>query len=262
MLVVTQNEGFAHIITQADPFVKFVMILLALASIATWAIWIGKTVQLAKAKRALTADVAKLWGMPAFDSIKDLRYYALQEMSQIAQDELRRAGGRPSDCEIEGVEERVGALLSICERGAVHNMLTGTNLLASVGATAPFIGLTGTVWGIMSSFLGIAASNSTSLAIVAPGLAEALFTTAIGLAAAIPAVLLYNNIARSIAGFRQSLGSAERLIMCAVSREARCHVGEGSVPLSPRERITPKTSVDLMLAAKGDPGSSAILGRR
>ena len=101
----------------------------------------------------------------------------------------------------------------------MHRILWGTNVLASIGAISPFVGLAGTVWGIMNSFMGISRSQSTSLAVVAPGIAEALMATAIGLAAAIPAVLIYNSLSRSIAGYRRLLNEVAVLSACVLSRE-------------------------------------------
>jgi biopolymer transport protein ExbB len=98
-------------------------------------------------------------------------------------------------------------------------ILRGTGVLATIGATAPFVGLFGTVWGIMNSFIGISKSHTTNLAVVAPGIAEALLATAFGLAAAIPAVVIYNIFARSIAGYRALLGDAAAEVLRLVSRD-------------------------------------------
>jgi len=102
-----------------------------------------------------------------------------------------------------------------------------TGVLATIGATAPFVGLFGTVWGIMNSFIGISKSQTTNLAVVAPGIAEALLATALGLAAAIPAVVIYNVFARSIAGYRAQLGDASAEVLRLVSRDLdrRCRAG-------------------------------------
>jgi biopolymer transport protein ExbB len=97
--------------------------------------------------------------------------------------------------------------------------MRGTSVLATIGATAPFVGLFGTVWGIMNSFIGIAKEHTTNLAVVAPGIAEALLATAFGLAAAIPAVVIYNMFARSIAGYRALLGDASAAVLRLVSRD-------------------------------------------
>ena len=98
-------------------------------------------------------------------------------------------------------------------------MTRGTHLLATIGATAPFVGLFGTVWGIMNAFIGISKSHTTNLAVVAPGIAEALLATAIGLVAAIPAVIIYNLFARSIAGYRALISDASGAILRHVSRD-------------------------------------------
>jgi biopolymer transport protein ExbB len=98
-------------------------------------------------------------------------------------------------------------------------MARGIGLLATIGSTAPFVGLFGTVWGIMNSFIGISQSQTTNLAVVAPGIAEALLATATGLIAAIPAVVIYNVFARAIAGYRASLGDLSAAILRMVSRE-------------------------------------------
>jgi biopolymer transport protein ExbB len=119
----------------------------------------------------------------------------------------------------EGVKERVGSALSRIEAYAGRRMSRGTGVLATIGSTAPFVGLFGTVWGIMNSFIGISQSNTTNLAVVAPGIAEALLATAIGLVAAIPAVVIYNVFARSITGYRQLLADAAAGVERLVSRD-------------------------------------------
>ena len=98
-------------------------------------------------------------------------------------------------------------------------MSRGTGVLATIGATAPFVGLFGTVWGIMNSFIGISKSQTTNLAVVAPGIAEALLATAFGLVAAIPAVIIYNHFTRSIAGYKSLVADASALVMRLLSRD-------------------------------------------
>src|SRR6266567_1075368 len=119
----------------------------------------------------------------------------------------------------EGIKERVASRLERIEALTGRRMTRGTGMLASIGATAPFVGLFGTVWGIMNSFIGISKSHTTNLAVVAPGIAEALLATALGLAAAIPAVVIYNVFARSIAGYRAGLGDAAAEVLRLVSRD-------------------------------------------
>ena len=98
-------------------------------------------------------------------------------------------------------------------------MARGTGVLATIGSTAPFVGLFGTVWGIMDSFIGISKAHTTNLAVVAPGIAEALLATALGLVAAIPAVMIYNVLARSTAQYRAFLGDASAQVMKLVSHD-------------------------------------------
>ena len=119
----------------------------------------------------------------------------------------------------EGVKDRAATLLSRIEAHAGRMIMRGTGILATVGATAPFIGLFGTVWGIMDSFIGISKTNTTNLAVVAPGIAEALLATAMGLVAAIPAVVMYNAFARAITAYRAQLGDAAAEVLRHLSRD-------------------------------------------
>jgi len=114
-------------------------------------------------------------------------------------------------------------------------------VLATIGATAPFVGLFGTVWGIMNSFIGISKSHTTNLAVVAPGIAEALLATAFGLAAAIPAVVIYNVFARSIAGYRATLGDSAAEVLRLVSRDLE---RAAAAPSSPARRAPPLSAVE------------------
>ena len=118
-----------------------------------------------------------------------------------------------------GIKERVASRLRRLELSAGRQMARGTGLLATIGATAPFVGLFGTVWGIMNSFIGISNTQTTNLAVVAPGIAEALLATATGLVAAIPAVVIYNLFARGIGGYRAMLADYSAMILLLVSRE-------------------------------------------
>jgi len=136
-----------------------------------------------------------------------------------AADEVRVSAQVLDHANGNGVNERVTSRLSRVETEASQRMTKGTGVLATIGATAPFVGLFGTVWGIMNAFIGISQSQTTNLAVVAPGIAEALLATALGLVAAIPAVIIYNVFARSITGYRRLLGDASAGIERLVSRE-------------------------------------------
>ena len=121
-----------------------------------------------------------------------------------------------------GLKERVASRLSGLDAALTRRMRRGMGLLATIGSTAPFVGLFGTVWGIMNSFIGISKSQTTNLAVVAPGIAEALLATGIGLVAAIPAVILYNQLSRSIAIYRalvrETSDEVERLVSRDIDR--------------------------------------------
>lgn len=119
----------------------------------------------------------------------------------------------------EGVKERVASRLERIEASVGRRLGLGTGLLATIGATAPFVGLFGTVWGIMNSFIGISLAQTTNLAVVAPGIAEALLATAIGLVAAIPAVVIYNMFVRMIGVQRAMVADAAAEVMRLVSRD-------------------------------------------
>lgn len=206
----------------ADWVVKSVMIGLAFASLVTWTVWLAKTLELAgaRARAARTLKVIRTSrtlseavgiaggrGGPAALMLRS----AAEEM-QLSEAALDHAHG-------DGVKERVGSALSRIEAYAGRRMSRGTGVLATIGSTAPFVGLFGTVWGIMNAFIGISESQTTNLAVVAPGIAEALLATAIGLVAAIPAVVIYNVFARSITGYRQLLADAAAGVERLVSRD-------------------------------------------
>lgn len=206
---------------QADIIVKAVMIGLAFASLVTWSVWLAKGLELAGAKRKARSATRKL---QRADSLAEAtgeieegwtRSGPVADLVQAAERELSRS----SDLSAEGVKERLAIALSRIEASAGRNMARGTGLLATIGATAPFVGLFGTVWGIMNSFIGISKSHTTNLAVVAPGIAEALLATALGLVAAIPAVIIYNVFARAIAGYRALLSDASGEVLQHMSRD-------------------------------------------
>jgi biopolymer transport protein ExbB len=203
----------------ADPVVKAVLIGLIIASIVTWTIWLAKTVELVAARRRVRAALNALSrvrtsaeGAEALaDSSNEVRRFV-----DAAATELRLSAGV---VETDGIKERVASRLERLEGSFARRISRGTGVLATIGATAPFVGLAGTVWGIMNSFIGISKSHTTNLAVVAPGIAEALLATACGLAAAIPAVVIYNVFARQITGYRALLGDASAEVMRLVSRD-------------------------------------------
>ncbi|PBC22313.1 MULTISPECIES: tonB-system energizer ExbB [unclassified Mesorhizobium] len=206
----------------ADIIVKAVMIGLAFASLVTWTIWLAKSLEIfggkLRVRRAVRAigDAATLTqasraldrsGGPGALLVK-----AAEEETALSAAALDHVGG-------DGLKERVTSRLSRIEAAASRRMSRGTGVLATIGSTAPFVGLFGTVWGIMNAFVGISQAQTTNLAVVAPGIAEALLATAMGLVAAIPAVVVYNVFARSIAGYRQILADASAGVERLVSRD-------------------------------------------
>jgi len=206
----------------ADIVVKGVMLGLAFASLVTWTIWLAKALELASAKTRATRAARRLAQAPsleaAAEAIAGRRGRArgtVPDLLQAALTERERSAGLGED----GVKERVAIALSRIEARAGRSMARGTGLLATIGSTAPFVGLFGTVWGIMNSFIGISQSKTTNLAVVAPGIAEALLATAIGLVAAIPAVIIYNVFARAIAGYRAVLSDASGEVLQHLSRD-------------------------------------------
>ena len=181
----------------ADMVVKGVMLGLAIASLACWTILVVKAFEIAGAKRnasrALRAIHSAQTLAEARASAGDRRDPAAF-MLRAAEEEYQRSEAAIDEAGGDGVKERVSSLLGRIELQAGRRLSRGTGILATVGSIAPFVGLFGTVWGIMNSFIGISESQTTNLAVVAPGIAEALLATAIGLVAAIPAVVAYNKL--------------------------------------------------------------------
>ncbi len=198
----------------ADWVVKTVMLGLGVASVLGWAIWAGKLVQIARATHHIRSGYNSLATAASLDAAQ-ITQAPLMQMLDAARRERQLSAGLPES----GIKERVGNELNRIEVGAARAAQSGAIVLGTVGATAPFVGLFGTVWGIMNSFIGIAESGTTNLSIVAPGIAEALLATAIGLVAAIPAVLFYNHLTRVIAGYRGHLADAAALVERTLSRD-------------------------------------------
>jgi biopolymer transport protein ExbB len=203
----------------ADIVVKTVMVGLAFASVLTWTIWFAKAIELLMVRRRMQATIealsqARSWN-EATSRIKgpDSESAALV---RAADAELRLSADALSP---SGVKERIASRLERIEAAAGRKMIRGTGILATIGATAPFVGLFGTVWGIMNSFIGISKQHTTNLAVVAPGIAEALLATALGLVAAIPAVVMYNLFSRWIAGYRALHADASAEILRIISRD-------------------------------------------
>jgi biopolymer transport protein ExbB len=211
----------------ADVIVKAVMIGLAIASFVTWTIWFAKGFELQRARSAVRRDLRTLDNCPTLSQAHEqLRNgtSSIALLMQAAGSEIRLSASLRGD----GIKERIAWQLERIEMAASRKISRGTGVLATIGSTAPFVGLFGTVWGIMDSFIGISKAHTTNLAVVAPGIAEALLATALGLVAAIPAVMIYNMLARSTAHYRALLGDASAQVMKLVSRD----LDRAKLPLS------------------------------
>jgi biopolymer transport protein ExbB len=203
----------------ADVVVQAVLIGLVFASIVTWTIWLAKSIELIAARRRVRAALAALAGVrtsaEGAERITDPGGEVGRLLAAAGAELQLSAGGVDRD----GVKERVASRLERAEAGYGRRIMRGTGVLATIGATAPFVGLFGTVWGIMNSFIGISNAHTTNLAVVAPGIAEALLATALGLFAAIPAVVIYNAFSRAIGGYRALLADGSALVMRLLSRD-------------------------------------------
>jgi biopolymer transport protein ExbB len=215
----------------ADILVKAVMIGLAFASLMTWTIFIAKMIELSVVQRKLRGALKKIgdarslaeaqFALGAKDSV-------LSSLLAAAMREGRLSAGISSDA---GIKERAASSFAEIVRAEARRIRLGMGVLATIGATSPFVGLFGTVWGIMNSFIGISKSQTTNLAVVAPGIAEALLATAFGLAAAIPAVIIYNHFSRVTKGYLELIGRASGAAARLLSRDLdRTHVSSlGSI---------------------------------
>src|SRR5438309_4276512 len=213
----------------ADVLVKAVMIGLAFASLVTWTIFIAKMVELAIVRRKLRSALAEIVDSRslaeaqfALGANRRARSGVLSAFLAAAMREARLSAGISSD---SGIKERAASSFAEISRAEARRIRLGMGLLATIGATSPFVGLFGTVWGIMNSFIGISKAQTTNLAVVAPGIAEALLATAIGLVAAIPAVIIYNHFARVTKGYLELVSRASGAAGRLLSRDLdRTHV--------------------------------------
>lgn len=220
----------------ADWVVKAVMIGLAFASLVTWTVCLAKAVEVAcaraRAKRAFEVIASSESLAHAHQALANRGGPAVF-MVRSAGEELQRSVPVLDHAGDGGVKERVVSRLARIEAQAGRRLTRGTGLLATIGATAPFVGLFGTVWGIMNSFIGISQAQTTNLAVVAPGIAEALLTTALGLVAAVPAVVIYNVFARAVTGYRQNLADAAAGVEQLVSLDLDVRKMPGARKLAP-----------------------------
>jgi len=201
----------------ADIVVKFVMAGLAVASLASWTVWLSKTTELSRETARAREGLAKLEADVTLAELRstDEAHDAVAQLVQSAAREASLSGWTFDD----EFKDRVALRLERVEAAMARKIARGTGILATIGAVAPFVGLFGTVWGIMNAFIGISEAHTTNLAVVAPGIAEALLATALGLVAAVPAVVIYNYLVRGIANYRALLGDASAQVLLLVSRD-------------------------------------------
>jgi biopolymer transport protein ExbB len=211
--------------TSADVVVKAVMIGLAFASLVTWTIFLAKMVELSVVQRRVRSALNRISDVRSLSEAQfalGSKQGVLPSLLAASMREARLSAGISSDA---GIKERAASSCAEIVRAESRRVRLGMGLLATIGATSPFVGLFGTVWGIMNSFIGISKSQTTNLAVVAPGIAEALLATAIGLVAAIPAVIIYNHFARVTKGYIELVNRASGAAARLLSRDLdRTHV--------------------------------------
>ena len=207
----------AGMFRHADWVVKLVICGLLLASVVTWTVFVAKVMELNRATASERAVHDAVIALRSLDDAHGAGAVAGSPLIREAETELRLSADALDDR--EGLKERVVSRFERHEAAQARQMTRGINLLATIGSTAPFVGLFGTVWGIMNSFVGIAEKQTTNLAVVAPGIAEALLATAMGLVAAIPSVVIYNHFSRRIAAHRALVSDTAAAVLRLVSRD-------------------------------------------
>ena len=218
-----------NLFLQADVVVKIVMIGLLLASVWTWAIIFTHSIRLKRINRQTDKFERDFWqtnDIDAFHRVRGSEQLPIAAVMSAAMDEWRRST-KTAQVDRAGTRERLASRMNAAVAAELDRLGDRLNILATVGSVAPFVGLFGTVWGIMRSFTAIAGANNTSLAVVAPGIAEALFATAIGLFAAIPAVIAYNRLTHGLDRLEAKLSRFSDRFHATLSRELEVEVAVG-----------------------------------
>ena len=227
LVAASQELNFSvwNLFLKADLIVKLVMLVLIVASIWCWAIIIEKSLRLKRLNSDAAEFEGSFWSGGSLDTLYD-KIGALPKdpMAAIfvsAMKEWRRSidSGVTSAEHGSSLTDRIDRVMDVTLNREIERVERQITILASTGSTAPFIGLFGTVWGIMNSFQSIAISKNTSLAVVAPGIAEALFATALGLLAAIPAVIAYNKISKDVDRYAARLEDFSSEFSAIISRQ-------------------------------------------
>jgi|ERR1700722_7816677 biopolymer transport protein ExbB len=213
----------------ADPLVKAVMLSLVFASLVTWTIFLARSMAMKLAQWRLRRSLAKVSTANTLAEAQLMMGRTRNVVSAMVAAAVHEIGASAGLANEQGVKERVASTFSELARAESRAARQGMGVLATIGATAPFVGLFGTVWGIMNSFIGISKSQTTNLAVVAPGIAEALLATAFGLAAAIPAVIIFNYFARSTRGYLDLVAKASGTVGRLLSRDLD-RMGERAYP--------------------------------
>ena len=210
--------SFLDLFLNADLVVKFVIIALVLASIWSWTIIFEKYSKFKAAKFKAQRFESNFWAGTSLDQLYEKQRgranHPIAEVFVAGMDEIQKSGINKS-----GLKERVMTVMHVAKNRALDTLENRLSFLATVGSITPFVGLFGTVWGIMNSFSSIASARNISLAVVAPGIAEALFATAIGLVAAIPAVIAYNRFSTDLDKFGNRLDDFSDEFMTLISRQ-------------------------------------------
>lgn len=221
-----------HLFWNAHFVVKIVMIGLGSASVWCWAILVDKLILYTRTRRQMDAFEQVFWSGQSLEelyrTLSSRNNHGMAALFVAAMREWKRSheNGRPA---IASLQQRIDKVMDVTIAREVERLQSRLLVLATIGSSSPFIGLFGTVWGIMTAFQGIAASKNTSLAVVAPGIAEALLATAIGLVAAIPAVVIYNHFSRGVSGYKILLGDAAAAVLRLVSRDLDSGLGPRSI---------------------------------
>jgi biopolymer transport protein TolQ len=219
------NISIVGLFLHADPIVKAVFVLLVLASLWSWVIIINKWLAISTLRRRAEKFEKAFWSGLSLDELyqqfSTRPDHPMANVFTAALREWRRAfeAGPPREALLPGIKDRIEKAMNVTISRETDGIERQLGFLATVGATAPFVGLFGTVWGIMNSFSAIAARHDTTLAVVAPGIAEALFATAMGLLAAIPAVIFYNKFVNDIARYGSRLDSFADEFSAILSRQ-------------------------------------------
>ena len=223
---VSSNLSIFDLFLQSDTIVKLVLLLLLLASFWSWAVIFDKTLRLRRLQQAAASFEETFWSGGSLDDLYDrVGQRPVDPMSAVfaaAMREWRRSAAKGllgTAMVRASLQQRIERVMNVTVGREMDRVERFMSFLATVGSTAPFVGLFGTVWGIMNSFQSIAASKNTSLAVVAPGIAEALFATALGLVAAIPAVIAYNKLSTDFGRYAGRLEAFSTEFSAILSRQ-------------------------------------------